>query len=175
MSPVRQSKTRSPRSLVLAVGGVALGVVLVIGLFIVAIPSLTESGKVEVKLGDDTFDAGSAEARSRTIAETEPILFSDVSGRGDRDIILQHLGDDPAQGWYVFEARRPGQPRDCFLKWRTETQDFEDSCDGTIVAADGAGLLSYPVVVAENGALIVDLNPDDGQDIAELTTTTTSG
>ena len=36
-------------------------------LFVVAIPSLTESGKVEVKLGSDTYDAGSAAARAQNI------------------------------------------------------------------------------------------------------------
>ena len=65
MSPVKPTKARNPRSMVLAIGGVVLGLVLVLLLFVLAIPSLTESGKVEVKLGVDTFDAGSAESRAR--------------------------------------------------------------------------------------------------------------
>jgi hypothetical protein len=164
MSPVRQSTTRSPRALVLAVGGAALGVILVIVLFIVAIPSLTESGKVQVKLGDDTYSPGSAESKAETIADGGPILLGDVSGRNERDIYLQHLGDDPTTGWYAFDARRPGQPRDCFLRWEAGPAEFVDSCDGTVVAADGAGLIAYQVTVDDDGAVVIDLNADRSSD-----------
>jgi hypothetical protein len=155
--------------MVLAVGGVVLGIALVLVLFVVAIPSLTEEGTVQVNLGDDTFAAGSAENRSATIAAGGPILLGDVSGRNDRDIYLQHIGDDPATGWYAFNARRPGQARDCFLRWVPERDEFEDPCDATIVPADGGDQIAYPVTVTEDGNLIVDLNPDDPS------TDTTSG
>ena len=46
MSPVRPTGGDNPRSMVIAVSGLVLGLVLVLGLFIFAIPSLTESGKV---------------------------------------------------------------------------------------------------------------------------------
>ena len=87
MSPVKQTPARSPRSMVLAVGGVVLGIALVLGLFVLAIPSLTESDTIEVKLGDDQFDAGSAEQRARAIEDDGPLLFSDVAGR-QRDIFV---------------------------------------------------------------------------------------
>jgi hypothetical protein len=161
MSPVKQSKARSPRSLVLAVAGVVVGLALLLVVFVVAVPSLTESGTVEVNLGDDVFNARGAESRAETIAESGPILFPDVSGRNDRDIYLQHLGDDPEQGWYAFDARRPGQGRECTLDWDGSAQEFRDPCDGTVVPADGAGLLSYPVEVSEDGDVVVDLNPDE--------------
>lgn len=154
--PVQESRKRTSRSIVLAVAGIAVGVVLVLLLFVVAIPSLTESGTVEVKLGSDTYDAGSASARSRNIADGGPLLFSDVSS-GKRDIYLQHLGTDVSSGWYAFDARRAGQARDCTLRWQAGTADFADPCDGTIVPADGTGLLSYPVEVTDKGKVIVDL------------------
>lgn len=157
----------------LAVAGVVLGIVLVLVVFVVAVPSLTESGKVEVKLGSDTFAAGSAEARSATIAETGPILFPDVSGR-QRDIFLQHIGDDPATGWYAFDARRPGQSRDCSLEWKADAEEFVDPCDGTVVPADGTGLLTYEVTVTEDGKLVIDLNGDDGSTTTSSSSTTSS-
>jgi hypothetical protein len=172
MSPVTQSKARSPRAVALAVAGIVIGIVLVLVVFVVAVPSLTESGKVEVKLGSDTFAAGSAEARSATIAETGPILFPDVSGR-QRDIFLQHIGDDPTTGWYAFDARRPGQPRDCSLQWNADAREFVDPCDGTVVPADGAGLLAYEVTVTDKGALVIDLNGED-EPTDESSTTTSS-
>lgn len=159
MSPVKQTKARNPRSLVLAVVGIALGIVLVLVIFVVAVPSLTESGKVEVKLGSDTYDAGPAESRAETVAQDGPLLFSDVSG-GQRDIYLQHIGDDPATGWYAFDARRPGQGRACPLDWDVATKQFRDRCDGTVVPADGAGLLTYTVTVTDNGRVVVDFKAD---------------
>jgi hypothetical protein len=160
MSPVRQTPSRTPRSIILGVAGVALGLILVLVLFIFAIPSLTESGKVEVKLGSDTYDAGSAESLSSSIASAGPLLLPDVSG-GNRDVFLQHLGDDDAAGWYAFDARRPGQSRDCSLRWRADSSDFIDPCDGTVVAADGSGLIDYPVTVSDSGRVVVDFSPED--------------
>ena len=154
--PVQESRKRTSRSMILALAGVAIGVVLVLVLFVVAIPSLTESGTVEVKLGSDTYDAGGAAARARNIADGGPLLFSDVSS-GKRDIYLQHLGTDATSGWFAFDARRPGQARDCTLRWQPTQSTFEDPCDGTVVPADGTGLLSYPVEVTDKGKVVVDL------------------
>ncbi len=174
MSPVQPTKTRSPRSMVLAVAGVVVGIVLVLVIFVFAVPSLTESGKVEVKLGSDTFSPGSAEAKAKTIAEDGPILLPDVSGRNERDIYLQHIGDDPATGWYAFDARRPGQPRNCSLEWKAEADQFVDPCDGTVVPADGAGLIVYQVTVTEDGGLVINLNTDDPATTTTEPSTTTS-
>jgi hypothetical protein len=157
MSPVQSA--RSTRSLVLAALGLTVGIVAVLTLFVVAIPSLTEDGRVQVNLGDERFAAGKAEARAATIDEGGPILFPDVAG-GQRDIYLQHLGDDPDAGWLAFDARRPGQGQDCTLVWRSTDDggEFEDPCDGTTVPADGEGLVAYPVELDEDGNLTVDLN-----------------
>lgn len=157
--PVQPNRERTSRSVVLAVVGIAVGVALVLVLFVVAIPSLTESGTVEVKLGSDTYDAGSASARAENIADGGPLLFSDVSS-GKRDIYLQHVGDDDATGWSAFDARRPGQGRNCTLVWQAASNDFRDPCDGTLVPADGTGLTSYPVTVTDKGKVVIDLNPD---------------
>jgi len=161
MSPVQPRPARSPRSILLGVAGIVVGIALVLVLFVVAIPSLTESGKVEVRLGPDTFDAGPADARSAEIRERGPILFPDVAGR-DRDVYLTHTGDDPTTGWAVFDARRPGTGRDCTLTW-TGTA-FRDPCGGPDVPADGAGLVHYDVTVTEEGRVIVDFRPDAGAD-----------
>jgi hypothetical protein len=167
--PVQKSRKRSARSVAMGVAGVAVGIVLVLLVFVVAIPSLTESGTVEVKLGSDTYDAGSATARAENISDGGPLLFSDVSS-GNRDIYLQHIGDDITTGWYAFDARRPGQGRDCTLSWQASLSNFRDPCDGATIAADGTGLLSYPVTITDKGKVIVDLRGD----AVETTTTTSS-
>lgn len=172
--PVQQ--TRSNRSIIVAVLGLTVGILAVLGLFVVAIPSLTETGKVTVQLGDDRFPAGPAESRASSIQRDGPILFSDVAS-GQRDIYLQHLGDDPLDGWLAFDARRPEQGRACTLVWQVDGQVFVDPCDDTVVPADGAGLTHYPADVVD-GAVVVDLNAaqreerDQGTD--EPSTTTSS-
>jgi hypothetical protein len=168
--PVQESRKRSARSVVMAVAGVAVGIVLVLLLFVVAIPSLTESGKVEVKLGSDTYDAGSATARAENISDGGPLLFSDVSS-GNRDIYLQHIGDDVATGWYAFDARRPGQARNCTLSWQPALSNFRDPCDGATIPADGTGLLSYPVTITDKGKVIVDLRGETDEPTEPTTTT----
>ncbi len=165
--PVQERRKRTSRSVVMAVAGVALGIVLVLLLFVVAIPALTESGKVEVKLGSDTYDAGSASARAQNIADGGPLLFSDVSS-GKRDIFLQHVGDDVTTGWYAFDARRPGQARNCTLSWQPSLSNFRDPCDGATITSDGTGLPAYPVTITDKGKVIVDLRGD----AAEKTTST---
>jgi hypothetical protein len=158
--PVQPRRSRSPRSIIIGVAGLALGIMLVLALFVVAIPSLTEDSRMEVRLGDDAFVAGNAERRAAAIAADGPILLGDVAS-GDRDVFVQHLGDDPASGWYVFDARRPGTGRECTLRWEPATGSgdgsFSDPCDGSTVPADGGDLPRYGVEVDENGTLVLDL------------------
>jgi len=158
VSPVKQTSNRNARSVALAVAGVVIGIGLVIALFVFAIPSLTESGTTSIQLGDDTFDAGDAEDRSETIADSGPILFPDVAGN-QRDVYLQHLSDDPNEGWLAFDARRPGTDRTCTLEWTGSA--FRDPCGGPDVPPDGQGLVQYQVEVTEDGNLTVDFQVDD--------------
>ena len=157
MSPVKERTTRNPRSLALALGGVIVGLVILIVVFVVALPSLTEEGKVEVKLGTDTFVVGQARPRAESVATNGPFLFSDVAN-GQRDIYVQHIGDDPLTGWLAFDARLPGAVRDCSLEWKAERNEFVDRCSGQIVPANGDGLPTYPVEVNQDETVIVDLN-----------------
>jgi hypothetical protein len=155
VSPVQQSTNRS---ILLAIGGVLVAVVGLgaLLLFVFAVQSGTESGTVEVKLGDDTFRAGSAGPLSRAVGEDGPLLFSDVAS-GERDIYLQHTGDDPNVGWLAFDAREIDASRDCTLVWSAEQNLFEDPCDGSTVPADGEGLRHYTVTVDDSGTVVVDL------------------
>jgi hypothetical protein len=166
MSPVeRRSSSATTTAIIVGLAGVIAGLGLV-----VLMVNLASRGteNFEVRLGDDRFAAGGVERRSRSIAEDGPILFSDVAG-GSRDIILNHLGDEPDTGWYVFSAQAAGKPRDCFLKWQADAGDFVD-CDGDRFPADGdhPDLLRYPVSI-EDGDLYVDLN------FADRTTSTSAG
>jgi hypothetical protein len=171
VSPVARSQGHTGRALAVA----AAGVVVAIGVA-AALAVLANRGTVDVRLGSDTFAEHDAEDAARDIAENGPILLPDLAG-GDRDIYVQHFGDDPDEGWIAFAARPPGVSRTCTLKWRGDDEVFRllDSagkvsgeCDGREFPADGEGLPTYPVTVDADGNLDVDLNAADR-------TTSTSG
>jgi hypothetical protein len=159
MSPVKESTPRNPRSLILALGGVVIGIVVLIVVFVIALPGLTEEGQIQMKLGVDTFTVGQARPKAESIAADGPFLFSDVAN-GQRDIYIQHLGDDPLTGWSSFDARLPGAARDCSLRWEQDAGRFVDPCSGQVVPADGTGLVQYPVEVTADETVVVDFNAD---------------
>jgi hypothetical protein len=144
------------------------GVIVAIGVA-AALAVLANRGTVDVRLGSETFAEQDAEDAAERVAEEGPILYADTAG-GDRDIVLQHLGDDPEDGWIALAARPPGVSRECTIQWDPEAQVFRllDSseevggdCDGREFPADGEGLPTYPVTVDADGNLDVDLNAAD--------------
>ncbi len=141
--------------MVLAVSGLVFALILVLLVFIFAIPNLTSSGKVQPQLGPERFDAGAATDRAAEIAERGPFLLPDVAGH-DRDVFIQHVGTNPRDGWLAFAARQTGASRDCTLEWHTEQDEFVDPCDGATVDANGDGLTQYSVEVSDTGEVIVD-------------------
>ena len=134
------------------------GVVVALGL-VGAVLLLTRTGTdVEIRIGDSDFRDMETGRISAEIADRGPILFGDVAD-GSLDIILQHLGDDQEAGWLAFEARRPGQSRDCFFQWQPQQADFVNTCDpDDIVDSAGTGLRHFEVAVVD-GDVRVDINP----------------
>ena len=109
--PVAPRLSLNPkRAVLVGLVGVGAGVALVWGM-----SRLASTGDVTVRLGDDTFEAGDPTEMSTVIVRDGPILYADAAG-GRRDIWLQHLGADPAAGWYAFDAHRPGAGRECTLQ-----------------------------------------------------------
>lgn len=153
MSPVAQGQTFDPRrAVIFGVAAVALGIGLV-----VLVTRLAGTGTIDVQLGDDRFQEIDAASLAEEIDADGPVLFPDA-GTGERDIIIQHLGDDDETGWFAFNAQIPGRPRECSLVFDTARQVFFDRCDGSLtVPADGGDQPSYPVTVID-GDLEVDLN-----------------
>ncbi len=111
------------------------GVLIAIGAVVLALGvswaliQLASGGKGPVKfqLGDENFDAGQVERIATQIEEEGPVLYSDVSGRGQRQPIwVNHFGDDAKAGWYVFSAIAPGAPKNCFLTWNADQNLFDE-------------------------------------------------
>lgn len=142
-------------------------------------------GPARIQLGDDEFDAGQAARLSRQIAKDGPALFSDVSGRGQRQpIVVNHFGDNPEIRWVAFPAVLPGASEGCFLTWNSARELFEERrppegggrgelgvlCSDRTAAPNGEGLEQYGWQVDEDGNLLIDVRGDD-----EPATTTTAG
>jgi hypothetical protein len=168
VSPVDQSRNHVGRAATVALVGV---VVLAIALGLVTL-ALGSRNSADLAIGDQTFQAGSAEKKAALIEESGPILYADVSGRKDRDMILQHIGDDPEEGWHAFLAAPIDKGRDCTWIWQPDDELFRAKCDEELTApADGKGLPQFAVTVKE-GQLDVDLNADARR---QASTTTTGG
>lgn len=151
MSPVARSQRHAGKALLVA----GVGVVVAMGLAF-AMSVLSNRGTVEVRLGDDVFEAGDAQSVADQIAEGGPVIYSDVAG-GSKDIVVQHIGDQVKVGWYAFAARPADAPRDCFVEWQPATQVFDLPCADDEFPATGEGLPQYTVTVTEDGDLRIDL------------------
>jgi len=159
--PVARGPQINARSAI--VGGIA-GVVVALLLGGVVIWLANSGSNVKIQIGDTDFDAGSYRAIAVEIADNGSLLYSDVGG-GRRDIRLNHLGEDPAAGWYAFDARPADQPRACFFEWddskdlfSLSTADDSIECSDATVDATGDGVAQYPVTIDDNGSLRVDIN-----------------
>lgn len=134
------------------VGGLAVLAAIVIG--VIAIELGTRSNTLV--LGDQDFGSINADNMAEEIAENGPILWPDIAS-GNRDIWLQHLGDDAGSGWFAFDARLPGTSRDCAVQWSVSERTFTDPCDQTVYPASGDGLPAIPVYI-DGRALVIDIN-----------------
>jgi hypothetical protein len=98
-----------------------------------------------------------AERMAAEIAERGPAPFQDPVG--DRDVFLQHTGDDPETGWVLVLAYPPGHEGEkaCALTWDAARDQFRSPCEeGRRYPADGAGLITFPAPVTD-GKVVIDL------------------
>jgi hypothetical protein len=171
--PVARGSGLSARN-ALVVGASGVFVALVLGVVVLYVANRSEN--VKVRLGDDRFRDIDADKSARTIAKDGPVIYRDLAG-GNRDIFVQHLGADSKQGWFAFDVRPAGEPRECAVVWRRDTKDFTDNgrCSRSYtVPADGTGLRQYPATVDDDGKVVVDLNAAERASATTTTTTTTA-
>ena len=160
--PVAQSRGHAGKALLVA--GVSIVLILAVTLLVALAAS---RGDVEINLGDDRYNAGQVESIAEDIADHDglPLLYQDLVG-GDRNIYVQHRGDDPKVGWVAFGAFDPDDPS-CAVQIDRDAKTLVNACDEDVTyPLDGTGLRYYPTQV-EGNRLYVDIN--------ELSTTTTSG
>lgn len=133
-------------------GGIAVLAAIVIGFFAIRLGQQSNT----LVLGDPNFGQIEAVRMSQSIANDGPVLWPDIAS-GTRDIWLQHLGDDPGEGWFAFDARVPGAGRECNTTWSIADRTFTDPCTGTIFPETGEGLPQIEVFIDET-TLVIDIN-----------------
>ncbi len=151
--PVAQTRGHAGKALLIA--GVSVVLILVVTFFVAQAAS---RGDVEIRLGDDRFDAGGTQSIAARIERDGglPALYPDLVNR-DRPIFVQHAGDDSDTGWSAFGAFDPDDPS-CIVEIDREAKILVSSCDeATTYPLDGEGLRFYPTVV-EVGSIYVTLN-----------------
>ena len=104
--PVSQTRGHAGKAILIA----GVSVVLLLGLGW-AVAVLASRGDVEIRLGDEEFDAGQVDNLAEAIDDDDglPLLYQDLVGR-DRHIYVQHTGRDPDVGWSAFSAFDPDEP-----------------------------------------------------------------
>ena len=160
--PVAQSRGHAGRALVVA--SVAIVLIALVAVFVALAAS---RGDVEINLGDDRFNAGRTERLAKEIDDGGglPFLYPDLVGE-DRHLFVQHLGDEPDEGWVAFGAFDPDEPT-CTVGIDRAEKLLVNECDPAVTyPLSGEGLRHYPTEV-EGGRIFVDIN--------ELTTSTTEG
>ena len=159
--PVAQSRGHAGKALLIA--GVAVAILIAVAW---GVATLASRGDVEIRLGDDRFDAGQVESIAEEIEDGDglPLLYQDAAG-GDRHLYVQHLGRRADERWVAFSAFDPDRP-ECLIELDRRERVLRNACDEDVTyPLDGRGLRYYPADV-EDDRLYVDIN--------ELSTTTTS-
>jgi hypothetical protein len=139
------------RLIAIAIAGV-VGAVLLLLLAL----ALANNPDVQNNLGEPVFTVGVAESLAEEIDERGPLLFQDLLG-GDRDIIVDHVGDDD---WIAYTARLG---RGCRLELERDTGDLRNSCTKVTVRprtpaeVRELGGTPYGAAVDEDGDVVVDL------------------
>jgi hypothetical protein len=174
-----------PRQIIYLVVATIVGVV-ALGFLVLRTADLANRGDIQISIGDEVFAPGNVSRLSDDIERFGPLPLSDVSG-GDRDIYLQHLGDDERDGWFAFSVRPLDASRECFALWQPEENLFTyerqvgndpqntEPCDDRTFPADGEGLFQYPVRIDDEGDLSVDLNAAEREADTSSTTDSTGG
>ncbi len=82
------------------------------------------------RLVPTVFEVGNVESIAATVAEDGPILFPGLdTTTGQRTLVLDHEGTDPARGWRVYWAYPADRDSSCHVRQVERTSRFTD-CDG---------------------------------------------
>jgi len=106
-----------------------------------------------------TFVVGNVEDIAESIAESGPVLYPDLRDTtGERSIIIEHFGDDPAKGWQVYYAYPADRTSECLVTQIATTHQFQD-CEGRVLdVTELAAPTDVRPIVENRETLLIDLS-----------------
>lgn len=118
-----------------------------------------DGAETSERLAPSTFEVGSTQNAARIVAEDGPILLADLNTTtGERTLVVNHEGADPATGWEVYLAYPAGRDATCTVEQVVGARDFID-CDGNRL--DVTALAPPPPgvnpIVEDQRRLVIDL------------------
>jgi hypothetical protein len=156
---VVELKSPAARAVLPVLGGAA--VLALIGLFTWAMAVYISGGGGEgsERLAPSTFTVGEVDGLAETVATGGPLFFPELgTAIGTRSIVVDHTGDDPADGWRVYWAYPADRDSTCIVQQVPGTANFVD-CDGRTI---GVSELSPPdagvfPIVEDGETLVIDV------------------
>ena len=158
MAP-RTPRLRSPlaRAVVPVVGGIVFFALFFLGLWVVAV-NINNRAEPTSNISNRIFEVGPVKSMATSVAEDGPLLFPDLkSPDGERSIVLDHSGSDPAEGWQVYYGYPADRDASCLVTHVRGSRTFTD-CEGRTLSVDKLALPENVRPIVENRkTLYVDL------------------
>lgn len=160
-------RTPFARAVVPVAGGiVVLGL---IGLVTWVMAAIISGGDAETseRLAPTTLRLGSVENRAADVAEDGPLILPGLNTTsGERTLVLDHEGTDPATGWIIYYAYPADRDLTCPVEQIRGTDRFVDCNDRELHVTELAPPESGVRPIVENRErLLLDLSsvttPDD--------------
>jgi len=145
------------RALVPVVGGIVFLAAL-LGVTWLLAESATDRASERRSPRFGTFVVGNVEDISASIADSGPILYPDLRDvTGERSIVIDHTGDDPARGWQVYYAHPNDRGPSCLVEQIANSRRFED-CEGRVLEVEQLAAPADVRPIVENRVtLLIDL------------------
>lgn len=150
-------RTPFARAVVPVAGGIAFFAILGLALWGVAALVANDSEQANEILVPTYQELGRTDSLARSIAEDGPIVLPDLVG-DDRSIVLDHVGDDPQQGWSIYLAHPADRTAACPVEVVPDTRTFTD-CEGRSIKVEQLALPPAGVqpIISDDGLITLDL------------------
>src|SRR5262245_15264593 len=115
--PAIELKTPFARAVVPVLAGAALRALIGLFTWLMAAYICGGRGASSERLAPSTFTVGNVESLSKTVAKDGPLFFPELgTAIGTRSIVVDHTGDDPADGWRVYWAYPADRDATCIVE-----------------------------------------------------------
>jgi hypothetical protein len=109
------------------------------------------------RLAPTMFEVGRVGSVAATIDDSGPILFPGLNTTsGERTLVLDHRGADPAHGWHAYWAYPADREASCSVTQVAGTRRFVD-CDGRQLSTGDLAPPEGVCPVVDDTTLYVDL------------------